>query len=70
MKLLSGGSVIWRKLKINNDTIAKRVYVGECAGSYSLSRPLKRQIDTVSNCLREGGLDVRQARIGVNGRGL
>ena len=33
--------------------IAKRVYVGECAGSRSESKPKKRWIDTVNDCLRE-----------------
>ena len=30
--------------------IAKRVYVGECAGSRSEGRPRKRWIDTVKEC--------------------
>ena len=46
---------------MENDTIAKRVYVGECAGSRSVGRPRKRWIDTVKECLRKGGLDVIQA---------
>ena len=45
-----------------NDRIAKRVYVGECAGSRSVSRPRKRWIDTVKDYLKKRGLDVRQAR--------
>ena len=56
------------------DRIAKRVYVEECAGSRSVGRPRKRWIDTVMECLRKRGLDVRQARewsrMGVNGGGL
>ena len=39
------------------ERIAKRVYVGECAG-----RPLKRWLDTMKECLRKRGLDVRQTR--------
>ena len=39
----------------------KKVYVGECAGSLSVDRPLNRWIYTVKNCLRKRGLDVRQA---------
>ena len=46
--------------RTENDRIAKRVYIGECAGSRSLGR--KRWIDTVKNCLRKRGLNVRQAR--------
>ena len=42
--------------------MAKRVYVGECAGSRSVSRVWKRWIDTVKDCLKKRGLDVRQAR--------
>ena len=48
--------------RIENDRIAKRIYVGVCAGSRSVDRPRKRWIDTVKECLRERGLDVRQAR--------
>ena len=47
---------------MENDRIAKRVYVGECAGSHSVGRPRKRWIDTVKDCLRKRGLYVRQAR--------
>ena len=43
-------------------TIAKRFYVGERAGSRSVGRPRKRWIDTVKECLRKIGFDVRQAR--------
>ena len=45
--------------KMKSDRIAKRVYVGECAGSCSVDKPWKRWIDTVKDCLRKGGLDVR-----------
>ena len=48
--------------KMNMDRITKRVYVGECSGSHSVGRPWKRWIDTVKECLRKRGLDVRQAR--------
>ena len=48
--------------RMEKDSIAKRVYVGKCAGSLSVSRPLKRCIDIVKGCLRKRGLDVRQAR--------
>ena len=36
-----------------NDRIAKRVYVRECAASYSAGRSQKRWIDTVKDCLRK-----------------
>ena len=44
------------------DRIVKRVYVGECAGSGSVGRLWKRLIDTVKDCLKKRGLDVRQVR--------
>ena len=47
--------------KIESDRIAKRVYVGECAGSRSVGRLRKRWNDTVKECLKKKGLDVRQA---------
>ena len=48
--------------RMDNDIIAKRVYVGECAGSRSLARPWKSWIDTVKDCLKKRGLEVRQAK--------
>ena len=39
--------------KAENDSVAKSVYVGECAGSRSLGRPRKRWTDTVKDCLRK-----------------
>ena len=47
--------------RMENDRIANRVYVGECAGSCSVGRSRKRWIDTVKDCLRKRSLDVRQA---------
>ena len=46
--------------KIENDRIAKRVYVGECAGSRSVGRQRKRWIDAMKDCLRKRGLNVKQ----------
>ena len=43
---------------MEDDKIAKRVYVGECAGS----RSRKRWIDTVKDCLKKTGLNISQAR--------
>ena len=36
--------------RMENDRIAKRVYVRKCAGSRSIGRPRKRWIDTVKEC--------------------
>ena len=47
---------------MENDRIAKRVYVGECSGSRSVGRSRKRWLDTVKDCLKKRDLDVRQAR--------
>ena len=43
------------------ERIAKRVYVGECAGSRSVGKPRKRSTDTVKDCLKKRSLDIRQA---------
>ena len=48
--------------RMGEERIAKRVYLGECAGSRSLGRPRKKWTDTVKDCLKKSGLDVRQAR--------
>ena len=48
--------------RVEKGRIAKRVYVGECAGNRSVDRPRKRWIDIVKDCLRKRGLDVRQVR--------
>ena len=53
---------------MESDRIAKRVYVGECAGSRSMGRLWKRWIDTGKECLRKTGLNVRQARRMVQDR--
>ena len=46
--------------RMERDKIAERVYVGE--------RACSRLIDTVKECLRKRGLDVRQARRKVKDR--
>ena len=56
--------------RMENDRIAKWVYVGDCAGSRSLGKPRKRWIDNVKDCWKKRGLDVRQARRMVYGGGL
>ena len=53
-----------------NDRIANRVYVGECPGNRSVGRPRKRWVDTVKDCLKKRGLDVRQTRRMVHNRSV
>ena len=48
-------------VRMERDRTAKKVYVGECAGTHSVDRPRKRWIDTVMEYLKIRGLDVRQA---------
>ena len=59
---------------MENDRIGKRIYVGQCPGSHSVGRLLKRWIDNMKECLKKRGLDVSKQKewslIGVNGRGL
>ena len=59
MKVCSGGLAMWRRWR---GIRLPRVYVGECGGSRSMVRPRKRWIDTVKECLKKRGWDVRQAR--------
>ena len=42
--------------RVENDRIAKRVYVGECVGSRLVGCPRKRWIDSVNDCLKKRGL--------------
>ena len=39
--------------RMENDRIAKRVYVGEIAGNRSEGRPWKRWITTVKDCFKK-----------------
>ena len=48
--------------RMEDDRVFKRVCVGKCAGSRSVGRPRIRWIDTVKNCLKKRGFDIRQAR--------
>ena len=51
--------------RMENDRIANRVYVGECAGSRSVgkrSRRRKRWIDTVKNCLKKKGFGCQASK--------
>ena len=54
--------------RMENDRIAKRVYVGECAAICLVCWPRKRGINTVKDCLRKRGLDIRQAKRVVQDR--
>ena len=54
--------------RMENDRIAKRVYVAVWDGSSSVGRWRKRWIDTVKVCLKKRGLDVRQAKRMVQDR--
>ena len=53
---------------MEKDTIAERVYTGDCAGSRSVGRPQKRWIDSVKDCLRKRRLVVSQGRKRVKDR--
>ena len=55
---------------MEDDRSAKRSYVRECAGSRSEGKPRKEWIDTVKDCLKERGLDARQARRIVHDRSV
>ena len=59
MRVFSGGFAMWRGWGWIG---LLRVYVGECAGSHSVGRLRRRWIDTLKDCLRKRGLDVRQAK--------
>ena len=54
---------------MENDRIAKRVYVGDCAGNHSEGRQPKRWINTVKECLiKEKGFGCQASK--ENGGGL
>ena len=54
--------------RMKRDRIAKKVYVGEYAGSHLVGRPRKRLIDTVKECLKKTCLDIRQEKRMVQDR--
>ena len=66
-EIIDEGVLLWvgHVERIERDKRAKRV---ECAGSRSVGSPRKRWIDTVKECLKKSGLDVRQARRMVQDR--
>ena len=55
---------------MENDRIAKKVYVWECTGIRSLGRPRKRRISTSNDCLKKIDLDIRQEGRMVHDRGV
>ena len=55
---------------MENDRIAKRIYLGLYAGSCSVCRLWKRWIDSMKDCLKKRGLNVRQARRMVHDRSI
>ena len=55
---------------MENGRITKRVYVGDFAGSRSVSSPRKWWIDTVKDILKKRGLDVSQTRRIVHDRSV
>ena len=54
--------------RMENDRTAKKVDVGECAGSCLVGRTRNGWIDTVKDSLRKRGLEVKQARRRVQDR--
>ena len=52
--------------RMENDRIAKMVYVRECAGSRSVGRTRKRWIDTVKDSLKKRGLEIRRTNKTLN----
>ena len=50
--------------------LLRGVYVGKCASSRSVGRQRRRMIDTVKDCLKKRGLDVRQGRRMVHERSV
>ena len=60
--MLHGGLDMWRGIGLLRESMY------ECAGSRSVGRQWKRGSDTMNNCLRKRGLDVRQARRMVQDR--
>ena len=55
---------------MENDRIAKKAYVGECAVSRSVGRPWKRWNDTAKEYLKKSCLGIRRARRMVHERSV
>ena len=59
------GALRWfgHEERMRRDRIGKRAYVGECAAvSRSVGRSHKKWTDTMKECLKKRGMDVRQIR--------
>ena len=54
---------------MEKDRIAKRVYVGECAGSRSVGRPRKKWIDIVKGLFKEKRFGCQSSKSKENGAG-
>ena len=48
--------------RMENDMIAKKLYMGECVASRLVGQPRKRWIDSLKGCLKKIGMNVGQAR--------
>ena len=48
--------------RMENDLISKSVNMGECVGCHLVGRLRKRWIDSVNDCSKKRGLNVRQSR--------
>ena len=59
MKAGSSSSAMWKGWK---EIGLLRVYVRECTGSHAVGRPRNIWIDTMKECFKKRGLDVRQGR--------
>ena len=57
-------------VRMENDRIAKKFYVGACVGSHSMGRLRKSWSNIIKNCLKKIGLDVKQARRMVHHRSV
>ena len=57
--MFSGGLAMCREWRVIG---LLRRSMEECAGSHSVGRPRRSLINTVEDCLKKRGLDVRQAR--------
>ena len=70
MERIDGGMLWWftHVERMERGMIAKRVYVQEFAGSCSAGRQWKRWLDTVKECLKKRGLNIRQTRRMVHDR--
>ena len=55
--------LLWRfghAASMEKDRTANRAYAGEWADSCSVGRPRKRWFDTMKDCLKKRGLDIRR----------